>query len=293
MSDIRDVQRTALAKLEKPEDWPMFKQTALSELRTECCEQAINAEFIRPTKASVEQTMLEQGFSEKEIDKNIVLVSTRLRDEIKDYTKANSKAIGILTKLLGHEGMYILEGLNTPHQMWNALKNRYEESSPMNTGLILHELSHKKLSEYASPDKYCRAYQIGYDKVVATLKKDQSPLTAEGIEILLQCWIIENLNDAYAPLVAQIRKDWTESSTNLHNTMTAITQYKVPTDHLSSTKALVTQQQHYDSPSKKRKVNPAEFCDHPKCVQTRRNRHPKTSCCRNKGRPDARARKEF
>ena len=81
------------------------------------------------------------------------------------------------------------------------------------------------------------------------------------MQAMIQTFLLKNLTGAYAPLVAQIRKEWKDHNTDLYATISAIQHYAVDKE---TPKALAT---HMPRTPKKRKANDFIHCNNQICVQ--------------------------
>ena len=279
MSDKHGISRLPVQKLDRPEHYPLWKQVTLSCLRKENCEDAIRAGYIEPNRDSTLQSLLAQGFDPTDL--SVSVISARLTHDLDRYHKNKARAAGIIQEMVGIQGLYMLQGHDNPHQMWTALQERFEKSSPMDPGVILYDLATRTMADFDTVDHYCKEYQLAFDRITSMLTRDQSKLTSEGVETILQTFILKNVSDSYAPLVAQIRRDWTNENTSLQNTIVALSQYNVSNDRNTLKSLLTRTHSAVDSSAKRARPNVQEgSCDHPKCVEKGNTSHNKANCYR-------------
>lgn len=85
--------------------------------------------------------------------------------------------------------------------MWAILKPRFQDLSPRSATDILHQLLKRTMSDFADVSQYCATYEAALDRIAGMIPAD-SPLTAQGAEIIIQGFMLANTGESYAPLVA-------------------------------------------------------------------------------------------
>lgn len=82
------------------------------------------------------------------------------------------------------------------------------------------------MSDYTSAHEYCSAYGKVLSETIGTLREDFH-LDPKGIEVIVQGFMMSNAEEIYAPLIAQLRKDWKNGTVNFTEASKAIINYPV------------------------------------------------------------------
>ncbi len=91
----------------------------------------------------------------------------------------------------------------------------------MGVSWVLHIAFAKKMSDFKDVVKYTSSYQAAFVKITSLLKED-SNLTIKSAEMLLQGAMLMNISEEYTSLISTIKTGWTDTRTNLSNTILQI-----------------------------------------------------------------------
>lgn len=152
--------------------------------------------------------------------------------------------------------------------MWEALREQFEDISPMGVTDTLLQISRKKMSDFTSASQYCSAYEKAMNKAIGMLR-DESEWSSKGIEALVQGYMMANAGETYAPLISQLRRDWKIGTGNFREVTKAIVTYVTS----EKPKALHTKQKFRRS-----NQSPIQTCTTPECIAKGRGFHLPEQC---------------
>lgn len=151
------------------------------------------------------------GFTPTEIPPQALY--TTLTTELKEYQAALKKAERVIKNSVAHKHQPTLEG-KTAQEMWEALKTKFQHTSPMIISRLILDTTKIKLSGCTDIHDYCGKYQEAYD-TTCSLIGDQCELTAKGAEMLLQAGLLTGMGDEYTDVVSVMKLEWEEGETDL------------------------------------------------------------------------------
>ncbi|MCJ1265444.1 hypothetical protein MMC22_005322 [Lobaria immixta] len=208
--------------LETPEDYPQWTVHTLGLLQQKCCADAIQP-LVPITVNAVREDLVQSGFTATQLT---VAMLVEIVHDRKDKQKVRlSKAAGIIIRQVAERHQHLLVK-KEPHQMWETLKERFQDASPWSLTNALLQLSRKKMSDYTSAHEYCSAYGKVLSETIGMLREDFH-LDPKGIEVIVQGFMMSNAEEIYAPLMAQLRKDWKNGTVDFTEASKAIINYPV------------------------------------------------------------------
>lgn len=196
--------------LEGSKNYTKWRFYTLGELQQQNCDWAITG---RPqqTRESVREAVEKMGFTPTEITPEILY--TTLTTELKEYQAALKKAERVIKNSVAHKHQPTLEG-KTAEEMWETLKTRFQDSSPMSISRLILDTTKVQLSECTDIHDYCGKYQEAYD-TTCSLIGGQCELTAKGAEMLLQAGLLTGMGDENSNVVSMMKLEWKEEETDL------------------------------------------------------------------------------
>lgn len=250
--------------LEKPEGYPQWTVYTLGLLRQKECANAIRPP-VPITVNAVRDELIQSGFTAGQL--TVTMLVKVVQDRIDRQKVEFSKAAGIIVNQVAERHQHLVVD-KEPYDMWLVLRERFLDVSPLSLTDALLFMSKKRMSDYRSADQYCSEYEKVLNESIGMLRED-SQLEAKGIEVIVQGFMMTNTGDLYAPLIAQLRRDWKNGTVNFAETSKAITSYAVSTD---KTKALSIKQ------SPKTSQNRLQTCTTPECIARGRGFHAPERC---------------
>lgn len=211
--------------LEKSEDYPQWTIYTLGLLMQKDCAGAVQP-LVPVTVNAVRAELVESGFTAGQF--TVSMLVKNVQDRMDKQKIELSKAASIIVTQVAERHQHLIIGKD-PHEMWTILKERFQDISPMSLTDALLQVSKKKMTDYPSADKYCSAYEKVLNGTIGMLR-DNSQLDAKGIEVIVQGYMMANTGETYAPLIAQLRKDWKNGTVDFAGTSKAITTYFVTPD---------------------------------------------------------------
>lgn len=262
------------------EDYSRWAQHAKAELLSQNCHDAISPSVTINNDVAIDH-FLDLGVPAENITTTMTV--QWIEKTLSKRDERESKAIGLLTKLVGSKNKQIIEG-KSALEIWNTLRDKFKDVSPMSQIDVVRKACLMRMSDFDSPSQYCNAYEKALNQVFGMLQ-DDSVMNQQSIEALLQGSILSNVTDTYKPFVAQLRKSWTPTNTNLSETCLSIERYDFATTSVgnnhTSTKALYTNRTNVPKGSA-----PKDICDFDECVKKGKTSHDKDKCWRKN--PDLR-----
>lgn len=134
-----------------------------------------------------------------------------------------TRATGTILNQVAERHRYLIASMDAK-EMWNTLKTRFQDLSPMSATDILFKIFKKIMANFTDASNYCSAYESALDRISGMIS-DKSILNAKAAETVVQGFMLANVNESYAPTVAQLRRDWTEGEIDLSKTSKAIVTY--------------------------------------------------------------------
>lgn len=253
--------------LENSEDYPQWTVYTTSLLHQSDCADAIEP-LARFTVRDAKEALLEDGFTARQLtDTTLVKIVQDRKD--KDRVKL-SKAAGIIVAAVAEKHRHVIVR-KAPYEMWQILKERFQNVSSLSLTNALLQISKKKMSDFRNAKDYCSAYEKTLNEATRMLRED-SQLDAKGIEVLVQGYMITNSGDIYAPLIAQLRRDWKNGTVNFTETAKAISNYVVSNE---KSKALHIKQKPQRSSQTSTQI---QTCTTPDCLARGRGFHTPEQC---------------
>ena len=115
--------------LEKTEEYPQWTVYTRGLLRLKDCADAIQP-FVPFTANDARQELIQSGFTAGQLT-NATLV--KIVQDRKDKDKAKlSKAAGIIVNQVAQQHQHLIVE-KTPHEMWETLRERFQDVSPLNS----------------------------------------------------------------------------------------------------------------------------------------------------------------
>ncbi|MCJ1470358.1 hypothetical protein MMC07_009003 [Pseudocyphellaria aurata] len=259
MSNSKD-----LHLLEKPEGYPQWTIYTLGLLRQKECANAIRPPILITVNA-VREELIQSGFMAGQL--TVTMLVKVVQNRIEKQKMEHSKAAGIIVNQVAERHQHLIVD-KEPHDMWNVLRERLLDVSPLSLTDTLLSMSKKKMADYHTADQYCSEYERVLNETIGMLRKD-SQLEAKGIEVIVQGFMMTNTGDRYAPLIAQLPRDWKNGTVNFAETSKAITTYAVSGD---KAKALSVKQ------SSKSNQNRIQTCTTPECLARGRGFYSPEQC---------------
>ena len=222
MSDRREEQNKGeRIILESAADYPKCRSYTISKLQEKNCHCVITGKP-RPTRESVHANLEMMGFSA--LDFTAQGFFNTLSSEIEKWEAAKEKGEGIIRKTVAHKHHPILEN-KTGQEMWEILKVRFQNVSPMSITRRLLEAIKIKLSDSKSMEEYTSAYREAYDDICNVTTED-SEMTTKAASMLLQGALLSNMGPEYAGIASTIESQWKARSTNLQSTILRLIKYE-------------------------------------------------------------------
>lgn len=282
MADSLEHNRDVI-KLNDPRDYPLWCVQVRNALRTKRCEQAIQPNFLEPTRQTAVDILEAEGWNSDECE-DIKLISDKLRTEKATYETAKAESVGVIQSRIHRNRLNLLEGHTTALAMWNAIREEFDITRASEIGSIAARVISKSFMEFATIEEYCRAYQEAYDDIASRLaNKNGNKHQTKHYEVLLQGAMLDKLPEAYAPLTSAMDEDWLDYTyADLRNTIHRITRYlkNDPLKVLHTTSA--TSHSTEANPNKRQRVNPPSSPAPPPCKQpvclSKRLRHTAEKC---------------
>lgn len=205
------------------EDYPRWAQHAEAELQSQNCYYAISstAKAVINSDAAT-QHLMSLGILMTSITPTMIVQWIEKKSSKKE--EQESKAIGILKKLVGAKNKQIIEG-KSASEIWKTLKDKFKDVSPMSQVEIIRKASLMRMSDFGdNASLYCNAYQAALDQVCGMLQTD-SVIDRKAAEALLQGFMLANVTETYKPLIANLRESWTSTNTDLLKASLSIERY--------------------------------------------------------------------
>ena len=218
--------------LDKADDYPAWVMYTTGLLRQKNCAWAIE-KAPKITLESVRQELALQGFPLIDLMTGILVKS--LNDRRDKQIEQLIRAESITQNQVSRRHSHFIANKGA-FDMWTVLKERFQDLSPMNFIDVLFKLSRRAITEYKNATKYCAAYEKALNKISGMFSTN-SNLTIKGAETIIQGFMLANVSETYAPLIAQIRRDWKSDHSDLTEVSRPITSYAGHTKEKS--KALV------------------------------------------------------
>ena len=206
--------------LDKADDYPAWVMYTTGLLRQKNCAWAISTPPTI-TLASVRNELVQQGFPLIDLTTSILVKS--LNDRRDKQTEQLTRAEGIIQNQVSRRHSHLIANKGAL-EMWTVLQERFQDLSPMSVTDVLFKLSRRAMTEYKDATEYCAAYEGALNKVSGMLSAN-SDLTVKGAETIIQGFMLANVGETYAPLIAQIRRDWKSDHSDLAEVSRAITSY--------------------------------------------------------------------
>jgi hypothetical protein len=258
-------------KLNDVKEYPMWCVQVKNEPKRKHCEKFIDEDLPQPTRRDAIEALRAEEWPQKDITPEFI--RNKLKDMVNKWETGKGDAVGVIQARLSNERSSLIENCETAKAMWDALKTEFDQANPADMGAIIQRLSSKSAAEYGDIHQYCDAFQDAYNRISSQLvNKNGDRNQAIHYEAIIQGIMLEMLPKDYAPLVSQIRKEWTDYKTaTLRQAIQLIKRYLSPED------ATILYGQTQRAPSKKR-TREIEPCGHPKCANKRGQPHPKDAC---------------
>lgn len=262
MSDRREEQEKGeRIILESSADYPKWRSHTISKLQEKHCHWTITGRP-KPTRKSVAANIEKMGFAAKEFTTQGLYNS--LTTEVEKWEAAMEKGEGIIRKTVAHKHHPILEN-KTAKEMWEILKTRFQNVSPMSISRRIVDATKVKLSSCKNIEEYTSSYREAYDEV-CNLVTENSEMTIRAASMVLQGALLSNMGPEYAGIASTIESKWT-GATNLESTILRLIKYEeirkgdFEAKQLSQPTILLSSA----SPSKPRP--PMGTCTNPDCVK--------------------------
>lgn len=252
--------------LEKSEGYPQWTIYTLGLLRQKHCANAIRPP-VPITVGTVREELVQSGFTLAQLTTPTMVKSVQER---LDRQKVEfSKAAGIIVNQVAERHQHLVVD-KEPHEMWQILKDKFQDVSPLSLTNTLLQMSKKKMSDYRNADQYCSEYEKTLNEIIGMLR-DDSLIDAKGIEVIVQGFMMTNTGDLYGPLVAQFRRDWKNGEVNFAETSKAIVSYTVTNSEKAKTLSVKQAPKLYQTPR-------LQTCTTPECIARGRGFHTPDRC---------------
>lgn len=137
--------------------------------------------------------------------------------KIKEHRLAFKKAKGIIINSIIFKNQAALEG-KLAKEMWESLKAKFRQISPMSISCFLLETTRIQLSECSNIHKYCGKYQEAYSAIYNMISAD-CELSAKGVAMILQAGLLTGMGDEYSSIVFTMESEWTNGATDLDSSI--------------------------------------------------------------------------
>ena len=254
--------------LDKAEDYPRWVMYTQGLLRQQNCAWAIEP-LIPIVIQDIRADLISGGLLPNQIRPGDLIKI--LMDKTTKQQEQLTRAGGIIQNKVAERHSHLIANKDA-HEMWTILKTRFQDLSPMSATDILFRLSRQNMADFADASLYCAAYETALDKISGMVTAT-SDLTAKAAEVIIQGFMLANVGDSYAPLIAQLRREW-KDKTDLTETSRAITTYAGNMKEKSKI-MLASDQNKRKQPSQPY----SQICTTPECAARERgNRHPPEKC---------------
>ena len=255
--------------LDKAENYPRWVLNTIGLLKENNCDEIISGST-PINQESAKKELRDHGFSEQDLSP-AALIKT-VQDQLKTRKDRESRATGIILRQVAerHRSLIASKGAK---EMWTILETRFKDLSPMSALDIIAKISKKYMADFSDASDYCSAFESALDKVSGMIS-EKSLVNAKAAESMIQVLMLNNVNESYAPIIAQLRRDWKEGEVDLSATSRIIVTYAGSMKEKAKTL--------YTSPSSQKRKRPGytgEPCNHPVCVKEGRFRgHGEAKC---------------
>lgn len=203
MSDQREEQEKGeRIILESLADYPKWRSYTISKLQEKHCRWIIIGRP-KPTRESVQANFERMGFSATEFTAQGLYNS--LTAEIEKWEVAMEKGEGIIQRSVAQKHHPILEN-KTGQEMWEILKARFQNVSPMNISRRIVDVTKVKLSSCKNIEEYTSSYREAYDDV-CNLVSENSEMTIPAASMVLQGALLLNMGAEYAGIASTIESE--------------------------------------------------------------------------------------
>lgn len=242
------------------EDYPRWAQHTEAKLQSQNCHDTISSIKVVINSEAATLHLIGLGISLANITPTMLVQWMEKKNS--KIEEQESKAIGILKKLVGVKNKQIIEG-KSACKIWKTLKDKFKDVSLINQMEIIQKASLMHMLDFSgNTSLYCNTYQAALDQVCGMLQSD-SFLNQKSAEGLLQGFMIANVTEAYKPLIASLRENWTSANTDLAKICLSIERYDFVTNN-TGTKALHTTSIVSRNPNPNRA--PKATCDFESCI---------------------------
>lgn len=147
-----------VTKLNDPRDYSLWCVQVRNALRAKRCEQAIQPNFLEPTRKTAVQILEAKQWGTDKC-KDIKLISDKLCTEKTIYETAKAESVGVIHSQIHHNCLNLLEGHTTALAIWNAIRKEFDITHASEIASIAIRVISKSFMEFATIEEYCRIYQ--------------------------------------------------------------------------------------------------------------------------------------
>lgn len=255
--------------LQDIEDYPRWARHAEAKLKSQNCHEAILPITATNYDAAI-QHFRGLGFTGNAITG--AMIFSWIEKQRSKQEERESKAVGILKKLVGAKNKHYIEG-KSASEIWNTLRNMFKDTSPMGQMEVIRKAGRVRMADFTSPSLYCNTYKAALDQLCGMLEP-HSLINRKAAEALLQGFMLFNLTEIYMPLITKFRMEWTTANTDLSKACLSIEEYYIPVNDGNASKAF------HVTPTKNPNRKPKGTCDFDECVKAGITTHYKDKCWR-------------
>lgn len=195
-------------KLNDPRNYPLWSVQVRNALWTKRCEQAIQPNFLEPTRKTAVQILEAEGWGTDECN-DIKLISDKLCTEKTIYETAKAESVGVIHSRIHRNCLNLLEGQTTALAMWIAIRKEFDITHASEIASIAARVISKSFMEFATIEEYCRVYQEAYDNIASRLaNKNRHKDQNTHYKVLFQGAMLDKLPEAYTPFISVMDEDW-------------------------------------------------------------------------------------
>ena len=182
--------------LENAEDYPKwgFYTVGLSQKN---CDEAIRKLF-DITVNSVKEGLISDGFQAEDLSPSILVKA--ITDQKAKREERPTRAAGIIQNQVAERHSHLTADKGA-REMWKIFKEGFQDFFFMSATDDLHRLSRKTMAEFRDVSQYCAAYEGALDKISGMITS-RSKINVESAESIIQGFMLANVSESYAPLVA-------------------------------------------------------------------------------------------
>lgn len=126
-------------------------------------------------------------------------------DKTTEQQEQLTKTKSIIQKNVAEKHGHFIANKNA-HKMWTVLKIRFQDLFFISATDILFRLSKQNMTNFTDAILYCAVYETALNKIFGMVMAS-SDLTAKTAKIIIQNFMLANVEKDYAFLIAQLRRN--------------------------------------------------------------------------------------